>query len=81
VQGYENTIKSVKLALPVMYSDIVKFVCDIAEKEVGQGSPESIKNVKNYYVLVLLMAGMVDDFKQTIDQMLSCSLANLYSGH
>jgi len=50
-----------------MYSDIVKFVCDIAEKEMGGDSskicPENTKNVKNYYVLILLMAGVVDDFK------------------
>ena len=67
MQNYESTIKSVKLALPVMYSDIVKFVCDIAEKEMGGDSskicPENTKNVKNYYVLILLMAGVVDDFK------------------
>jgi hypothetical protein len=31
---------------------------------------EDIANVKNYYILTILMAGMVDDFKDTLNQML-----------
>mmetsp|Transcript_19177 Transcript_19177/g.29368 ORF Transcript_19177/g.29368 Transcript_19177/m.29368 type:complete len:170 (+) Transcript_19177:1235-1744(+) len=68
IKHYEDTIKSVKLALPVMYKDIVKFTCDVAQKEMGreEGGDENIQEVKNYYVLVLIMAGMVDDFNATI---------------
>ena len=58
VNCYEGTIKSVKLALPVMYKNILKLVCDLAEKEME----DDIHELKNYYVLTLLMAGMVDDF-------------------
>lgn len=42
-------------------------VCDLAEKEMLH---EDIANVKNYYILTILMAGMVDDFKDTLNQML-----------
>ena len=58
VNSYEHTIKNVKLALPVMYKNILKIVCDLAEKEMC----DDIMELKNYYVLTLLMAGMVDDF-------------------
>lgn len=34
VNSYESTIKNVKLALPVMYKNILKFVCDLAQKEM-----------------------------------------------
>ena len=35
VQGYKNTLKNVQLALPVIYSELVKFVCDLAQRELG----------------------------------------------
>jgi hypothetical protein len=66
INNYKSTLKNVTLSLPAVQSDIVKFVCDLAERE-GQ---DSIKDIKNYYVLVIMMAGMVDDFRETIRQML-----------
>lgn len=30
IESYKNTLKSVKLALPVQFRDIIKLVCDIA---------------------------------------------------
>ena len=37
----------------------------------GLDSDESsIHEVKNYYVLILQMAGMIDDFKAALDEML-----------
>jgi hypothetical protein len=66
VNCYENTIKGVKLALPVMYKNIIKFVCDLAQKEMS----EDIMELKNYYVLTLLMAGMVDDFQDALNELL-----------
>ena len=69
VQGYENTLKSVELSLPVMYKNIVKQVCDLAQNELGSDLAD-IKQVQNYYVLTLLMAGMVDDFQDTLNEML-----------
>jgi hypothetical protein len=67
ISSYSNTLKNVKLALPVLYSSLLKMVCDLAEKEMLH---EDIANVKNYYILTILMAGMVDDFKDTLNQML-----------
>ena len=73
-------MKNVKLALPVLYSELIKFVCDLAQRELGISAAsekideaqilERIKDLKNYYVLVIMMAGMVDDFRDTINQML-----------
>ena len=41
-------------------------MADLGEKELENG----IQNVKNYYVLTLLMAGVVDDFMDALNQML-----------
>ena len=63
---YTQTLKGVKLSLPVMYKEVIKIVCDLAQVE----QQEDIKKVKNYYVLTLLMAGMIDDFKDALNEML-----------
>jgi hypothetical protein len=52
-----------------MYKNIIKQVCDLAEGELGVGESD-INQVQNYYVLTLLMAGMVDDFQDTLNEML-----------
>jgi len=73
-ENYSKTLKSVKLSLPVMYKSIIKIVCDLAKDELGSESSEDpiedIRKVKNYYVLTLLMAGMIDDFKDSLNEML-----------
>ena len=33
---YYNTLKSVKLGLPDLYKDILKFVCDLAQAELDK---------------------------------------------
>ena len=57
-----------------MYKSIIKIVCDLAKNELGCESSEDpiedIRKVKNYYVLTLLMAGMIDDFKDALNEML-----------
>lgn len=58
--SYVGTLKTVKLALPVCFKDILKLVCDIAQIEFGTAS--DIKQIKNYFVLTILMAGVIDDF-------------------
>ena len=60
MRNYVQTLRSVKLALPVNFTHIIKMVCDIAQIEYGTIS--DIKQIKNYYVLVVLMAGVIDDF-------------------
>ena len=73
-ENYSKTLKNVKLSLPVMYKSIIKIVCDLAQDELGSESSEDpiedIRKVKNYYVLTLLMAGMIDDFKDALNEML-----------
>lgn len=34
------------------------------------GVASDAKNIKNYYVLTLLMAGMIDDFKDALDEII-----------
>ena len=68
INSYSGTLKSVKLALPVKFSSIFKHVCDLAAMEFGQ--TKDIKHIKNYYVLVILMAGVIDDFEEALNQIL-----------
>jgi hypothetical protein len=58
--SYCGTLKSVKLGLPVCFKDVFKLVCDLAQMEFGTAS--DIKQIKNYFVLTILMAGCIDDF-------------------
>lgn len=70
LNSYSGTLKSVKLALPVQFRDIIKMVCDIATLEFGdmpQQSERDIRQIKNYYVLVILMAGVIDDFQNALN--------------
>eukprot|EP00347_Sterkiella_histriomuscorum_P022325 403330878 len=66
--SYVGTIKSVQLALPVCFKDILKLVCDIAQMEFGTAS--DIKQIKNYFVVTILMAGVIDDFEESLNQIL-----------
>jgi hypothetical protein len=50
----------VKLALPVNFKALIKLVCDLASIEFG--TAVDITQIKNYYVLVMLMAGVIDDY-------------------
>lgn len=68
INSYGGTLKSVKLALPVNFRDIIKLVCDLAQIEFGTAS--DIKYIKNYYILVILMAGVIDDFEESLNQIL-----------
>jgi hypothetical protein len=37
--------------------------------QTGDENNTDIKSLKNYYVLVLMMAGMVDDFKDSMNEL------------
>ncbi len=34
------------------------------------GTVSEIKDIKNYYVLVILMAGVIDDFEEALNEMM-----------
>lgn len=68
LNSYIGTIKSVKLALPVNFKDIIKLVSDLAKVEFATAI--DIKQIKNYYILVLLMAGVIDDFQDSLNEIL-----------
>lgn len=65
---YAETIKAVEITLPIYYKPIVKFVCDLAQMEIGTASDAT--QIKNYYVLTLLMAGIIDDIEDSINEIL-----------
>jgi len=65
---YEGTLRTVKIAGPVNYQAIVKFVCDLAQLDFGTASDPT--QIRNYYVLTILMAGLIDDIDQSVNQIL-----------
>lgn len=65
---YAETIKAVEITLPIYYRPIVKFVCDLAQMDFGTASDAT--HIKNYYVLTLLMAGIIDDIEDSINEIL-----------
>lgn len=68
INCYAGTIKTVRLALPVNFMNIIKFVCDLAQHEYGTVS--DVTQIRNYYKLVILMAGVIDDFQDSLNEIL-----------
>ena len=66
--SYCGTLRSVKIGLPVCFKDVFRLVCDLAQMEFGTAS--DIKQIKNYFVLTILMAGCIDDFEDALNQIL-----------
>lgn len=71
INSYIGTIKSVKLALPIYFREIIKIVCDLAENEYFKAA--DLKEIKNYYILTILMAGCIDDVEETFNEILRAS--------
>ena len=57
--------------MPVLYSSVLKFVIDLAKDEMKNAG--HITHLKNYFVLTILMAGMIDDFQDTMNEMLKAA--------
>ena len=57
-----------KIAGPVNYKPIVQFICDMAQMEYGTASDAT--HIKNYYVLTILMAGLIDDIDDSVNEIL-----------
>lgn len=53
---YAQTLKNVELTLPVQFKRLIKHACDLAQYDLGHNEN------KNYFVLTILMAGVIDDF-------------------
>ena len=68
VNSYEGTLRAVKIAGPVRYHPLLKFVCDLAQMEFGTASAAS--HIKNYYVLTILMVGLIDDLELAVNEIL-----------
>lgn len=65
---YEGTLGVVKIAGPVNYKAIVKYVCDLAQMDFGTASDPTA--IRNYYVLTILMAGLIDDIDDSVNEIL-----------
>lgn len=65
---YEGTLGAVKIAGPIKYKPIVQFICDLAQMEYGTASDAT--HIKNYYVLTILMAGLIDDLENSVNEIL-----------
>lgn len=65
---YEGTLRTIKIAGPVNYKSIVKFVCDMAQMDFGTAQDAS--SIRNYYVLTILMAGLIDDLEDSVNEIL-----------
>ena len=68
INSYSGTIKNVTMSLPVRFKNLVKFVCDLAQTELGTASDAT--QIGNYYVLTILMAGVIDDFEEALNEIL-----------
>lgn len=55
----------------MLFASVLKFVIDIAKNELEKSG--GIKNLKNYFVLTILMAGMIDDFQDTLNEMMKAA--------
>ena len=65
---YEGTLGVIKISGPVNYKAIVKHVCDLAQMDFGTAADPS--SIKNYYVLTILMAGLIDDIDDSVNEIL-----------
>lgn len=55
-----------RLALPVNAKTILKHVCDMAQMEYGIS--EDVTQIRNFYVVVLMLAGMIDDLDECLQE-------------
>jgi hypothetical protein len=46
----------------------MKLACDLAQIEYG--TVGEVKHIRNYYVLVILMAGVIDDFQDALNEIM-----------
>ena len=68
MNSYEGSLRTIKIAGPVNYKAIVKFVCDLAQLDFGTAADPS--SIRNYYVLTILMAGLIDDIDDSVNEIL-----------
>lgn len=68
LNSYEGSLRTIKIAGPVNYKAIVKFVCDMAQLDFGTAADPSA--IRNYYVLTILMAGLIDDIDDSVNEIL-----------
>lgn len=53
--SYATTLRNCVMTLPVHFGEMLKYACDLAEYE------QAIGDNKSYFVLVLVIGGIIDD--------------------
>jgi len=59
-ESYANTLKRIELSLPVNYHDVLDLASDYAKYETEN------HEARNYFVLIYVSVGVIDDFEQTM---------------
>ena len=59
--AYAHSLKKVELTLPCNYQKVIEKACDI-------GTHELKYKVRNYYVLIIVTAGVMDDFEESLKE-------------
>lgn len=61
--NYGATLKKVELSLPVKYNHILELASDYARYETHN------HEARNYYVLIYVSVGVIDDFQNTLEML------------
>ena len=62
MDAYAHSLKKVELTLPCNYNKVIEKACNI-------GLHELQFDCRNYYVLIIVTAGVMDDFQESLDQL------------
>ena len=62
-QHYSETLKRVELSLPVNYHNVLEVASEYAKYE------RENYEARNYFVLIYVSVGVIDDFQQTLDRL------------
>ena len=65
---YDGSLGVIQISGPVNYKAIVKYVCDLAQLDYG--TVADVSSIRNYYVLTILMAGLIDDIDDSVNEIL-----------
>jgi hypothetical protein len=67
IEEYRNCLKKVEISLPVNFRRIIRLARNMARNHM-----HSSKQPKSYYVLYILTAGVIDDFEESLHELMKC---------
>ncbi len=66
---YAETLKRIELSAPVHYRQTLSLSCDFAEYSMYEKQEKERDVPRNFYVLYLLTVGLVDDYEESIKEL------------